>query len=440
MVSILLSTFGVPIVAFGCLVLFAVYFLLTEHQENQTKTTAYNDSSPTGGVHYHIIFSTGCTTNQDWQSYVFFHGVVTSGQPGRVTRIVSGCTAENEQTLRAIFAKQIAPMAAPGRFQLHFTPDYKNVKPGADYKYWNKPFGLKHWLEHALGFPHPSVVDEDSIVILLDPDQLIIRPFTNNNFSNTDWKFLAEGQTPRTKVEHGKPMGQLYGFGLDWKKIIDMTKVTKEHSPVLDMSDKEAQAGYIVGPPYIATARDMYQIALKWSEFAVPVHDQHPELLAEMYAYCLAAAHLGLSHQTAASFMVSDIDSGKGEGWQQYVDQLSETEVCETRQDPDRYPNVIHFCQRYGLGPYFFGKYRFPKDFLSCESPLFKEPPPSLALDYTDKLFPDGKHAKYSRTKAKRSAFMICQLISAVNDAAEYFKRHNCDVSTTNFNKTIMIT
>jgi peptidyl serine alpha-galactosyltransferase len=51
----------------------------------------------------------------------------------------------------------------------------------------------------------------------------------------------------------------------------------------------------------------MYSIAVKWCEFGPRVYKQYPHLLAEMFAYCLAAAHLRLHHQTAVSFMVSDV-------------------------------------------------------------------------------------------------------------------------------------
>ena len=449
--SFLMAAFGVPLAGFCILACSFVFMARTGSLEENKTTEIYrrgsNPDSPNSAlttkvvnkndVKYHIIFSTGCSTFQDWQSYVFFHGAMTSGQPGTVTRIVSGCSADDEMKLRAIFAEQIAPMA-PGRFKIHFTPDYSKLKPSTSYKYWNKPYGLKHWLENALGFPDDPV-DEDSIVALLDPDQLILRPFTNNDFSNTHWKFIKEGQIPRDKIEHGKPMGQLYGFGLQWKQKIDMSKVTKDHSPVDDMPDTEARAGYIVGPPYIATARDMYRISLRWTDFAVPVHDQYPNLLAEMFAYCLGAAHLRLAHQTAASFMVSSVVA-KGEGWEQYVDKIPVSEVCE-KQDPSRYPNVLHFCQRYGLGPFFFGKYRFPKNFLSCEAPLLKEPPKTLALDFSDAKFPGGDQPKsWSPKIAKRNAFMLCQMLPALNAAAEYFKRKHCDPSTANFNKTFLFT
>lgn len=207
------------------------------------------------GVHYHIVFSTGCSIYQDWQSFVFFYHAMAVNQPGTVTRIVSGCNEEEENTLQALFDTQIKPMS-PERFKIHFTPDFSNVKGGkTKFVYFNKPFGMRHWLQTALGFPYDPI-DEDSIVVLMDPDQLILRPFRNNDFSNTQWKFVPPDQQPRTKIEHGYPMGQLYGFALQWKQKIDMALVSPtEPSPVTTMSNEEARAGYIVGPPYIATGK-----------------------------------------------------------------------------------------------------------------------------------------------------------------------------------------
>jgi hypothetical protein len=83
---------------------------------------------------YHTVFSTGCSTFQDWQSYVFFYHLLHSGQEGPVTRIASGCSDEDAQTLQEIFEKEIAVMA-PGRFRLHFTPDFSHMKPGKNFKY-----------------------------------------------------------------------------------------------------------------------------------------------------------------------------------------------------------------------------------------------------------------------------------------------------------------
>jgi peptidyl serine alpha-galactosyltransferase len=345
---------------------------------SSSSSSSSSFSSSNKLVEYHIVFSTGCSAFQDWQSFLFYHQAWKSGQPGTVTRIVSGCQPDEQVTLQRIFDDQISPMLllkednnnerSKQRFAIHFTPDYSRVKPRVNYKYFNKPYGMKHWMENALGFPS-NPQNEEAIVILMDPDQLIIRPFVDNNFTNTAWKFVPKNETPYVRIQHGRPMGQMYGFYLQWKQKINMTLVLQDSSeysaandelpsPVDALDNTQAQRGYIVGPPYIATARDMYAIVNKWSQFAPKVHDQYPYLLAEMFAYCLAAAHLRLPHQTAASFMVSDIDSSNGEGWKSHVDTIPNDQVCgdatspTVRQHREAWPNVIHFCQRYGWGPY----------------------------------------------------------------------------------------
>lgn len=196
-------------------------------------------------VQYHIVFSTSCSTFQDWQSYVFFHRALVTKQPGSVTRIVSGCNAEDEVQARKVFSEQIEPMA-PDQFKIHFTPDFSTVKPGVKFTYFNKPFGMKHWLENALGYPGSSLHD-DSIVVLMDPDQLITRPFANNDFTNERWVHMDRGQVPQTRIEHGKPMGALYGFGLQWRTKVNMTYIHPAgHSPVDDLTHREAQSSYAV--------------------------------------------------------------------------------------------------------------------------------------------------------------------------------------------------
>jgi len=151
-----------------------------------------------------------------------------------------------------------------------------------------------------------------------------------------------------------------------------------------------------------------------------------------MFAYCLAAAHLKLAHQTAISFMVSDTGAG-GEGWG-YVDRLPDNELCHPKSTEDL-PNVIHFCQRYSTGNFFFGKRKLPKDFLTCESPLFREPT-DKELESNMAHFGDGSKKEWKPQLAKRNRFMICNMIPAVNAAATYFKKHHCDQSKANYAKT----
>lgn len=91
-------------------------------------------NEPITGVTYHTVFSTGCSTFQDWQSYVFFYHMLHSGQEGPVTRIASGCEDDAAKELEDIFANEIAVMA-PDRFRLHLTPDFSKVKGQKKFKY-----------------------------------------------------------------------------------------------------------------------------------------------------------------------------------------------------------------------------------------------------------------------------------------------------------------
>ena len=134
--------------------------------------------------------------------------------------------------------------------------------------------------------------------------------------------------------------------------------------------------------------------------------------------------------------MISDSGAGKGEGWE-YIDKIPEDDICGHHK-PDDLPNVLHFCQRYAWGPYFFGKRRLPKDFLTCESPLMLEPAKDFFGKYDYAQFPDGSQKNFDKKIAKQHAFMVCYLIPAVNAAAEYFKKHHCPKGTANLDKKLV--
>ncbi len=91
---------------------------------------------------YHTVFSTGCSTFQDWQSYVFFYHLLRSGQEGPVTRIASGCTEKDATVLQEIFEQEIAVMS-PKRFRLHLTPEFSHLKPDVEFKYVSRSIHAK---------------------------------------------------------------------------------------------------------------------------------------------------------------------------------------------------------------------------------------------------------------------------------------------------------
>jgi hypothetical protein len=141
-------------------------------------------------------------------------------------------------------------------------------------------------------------------------------------------------------------------------------------------------------------------------------------------------AHLGLKHQMARGFMVSNVDMSEGEGWQ-FLDDADNT-ACDVSQFRETVPHVLHFCQRYSIGEYFINKYLFPTDILSCDFPLVELPPLNILSQVNYSHYGDGTTelwgGKNERQYFKRTrhAFMICSLFPALNEAATYYKNHHC--------------
>jgi hypothetical protein len=214
-------------------------------------TTTTTTSATTAPPRFHLVLSTGCSAGQNWQSFVSLYHLVKSGQTGDVTRIASGCTMEEEKAVQQWFHQEVqqllhhfqeeeeeAPSMARGssssssrsslRFHLHLTPDYSNARPGHSYVYFNKAFGMKHWMEHGLGYNsiHDKYRDDDTtttttrtrepnehdntIIILLDPDQLVLKPFTHNytDAKHMGWVRRAD-EKENSVVQRGTSIAQL---------------------------------------------------------------------------------------------------------------------------------------------------------------------------------------------------------------------------------------
>ena len=204
------------------------------------------------------------------------------------------------------------------RFRIFFAP----ASPGVDKrvqttKYFNKPFGVRYWLEDHPDFDLATgkmIAKEKSFVFIIDPDQLFLRQLSTDFTSpRIDfWSPFAKKIERKKKVERGAPFGQTYGLGKNWLKFTDQAG---ENSPAKSIDEREAQLHYQVGPPYIAEVADMYTIVKRWSELVSKVHAAKPQLLAEMYAYQLAASDVTLPHEVVNTMMVSGVDAyGEGEG------------------------------------------------------------------------------------------------------------------------------
>jgi len=440
-----------------------------QHLEAE-KEAAANDKDDVIPSKFHIVFSTGCNAFQDWQSYAFFYQIYKSGQLGDVTRVASGCTEADAVTLQQVFVHQIKTLPTGDRFHLHLTPDYSKTA-GIDFKFFNKPFGLLHWMEHAMDWPSTLDQYEDTIVVVMDPDQFLLRPF-QVDYSNDDtaeWHKVARDRTEFI-IKKGQPFGQYYGMGASWVREAnkDIPKIVKaalnasqstadpndpSSSHLYQWTDWEVLQSYNAGPPYIAVASDLYQIVKMWAAVAVPVKELTDDHLSEMFAYSTGAAHAELPHTLAYSFMISS-PANHDEGWGE-IDAAAPEEVCQhvrsdIHTDPAaaawaaRVPQVLHYCQRYFLGPYFFSKYKLPNDFLSCDKPLLKDPldhegPIGFVTLYNSSVTPNNQLNLLQPRDVKRHAFSLCYIITIMNEALTYWKQHHCSAEDNpNFSKEFL--
>jgi len=410
---------------------------VSRHEENslvEKYAEIYENSAE--GSQYSMVFSTGCTPLQHWQSLLFFYYAHKVKQPGNVTRIASGCSKSEASKVRRTHQEKVAKMSE--RFHLHITPDYgfRDNK-----KYWNKPHGLLDWLENEMEFSHDGSRHDDVIIIILDPDMILLKPITNE-FTDFKEDRRWKGKKLSEKVVHGIPFAQAYGFGSSWLTSLKgkLSDVVGEKSPALDVNLDEASKYFPAGPPYLATGKDMYALVTHWVKFLPRVHSIFPEFMAEMHAYSIAAAHLQLPHQLAKGFMISDVGAAHKEDAFSFLDNTSRAEACGAKIPPSQLPFVHHYCQRYAIGRWFFSKYKLPEDFFDCRAQLLKEPPLNVAEIYDWYIFPNGIEMNdYSSPKKQhfllKHAWMMCETIFSLNEAATELKKAHCGAGA-NYEKT----
>ena len=300
----------------------------------------------------------------------------------------------------------------------------------------SKRFGymLKPWLTAA--FAAGTRLPVSASVVIIDTDEFLLVPGVISPVA-------------------GYPVAQPYAFGSKW--IDKMCAGTSAACPV-SLSRMEARQHYAIGVPYLLGAADFQAIARRWYSYMQVVVEQMgtKDILADQYAYSLAAHAAGLPHRKS-TMMVSNVWSG-GEGW----------DVLETIPRATRCSNVaaaaaaagarnarrsgyggsgsplfLHACQFFtacadgslptrsvnntkgNLGlpaqrgvlrpgqpctwdqQWTFHKGHVPSDFaMSCDSSLLASPPEDL-------------FAVQTSAQGRRAAFMVCALTTAYNDAAE---------------------
>jgi len=165
------------------------------------------------------------------------------------------------------------------------------------------------------------------------------------------------------------------------------------------------------------------------------------DILADMYAFSLAAIELDLPHRSFDHYMISNVKSNV-EGWK-WIDTLlgnsndvvSESPLCSKAYrisgGAKNYVSLLHYAQYYKLDSrsrehrastkdkdllWFFHKAYVPPNIFSCEVPLLTPPPEDLIQ-------------RQNTTLAKRSSFCICTLIHSLNQAVLAWRKKHCSGS-----------
>ena len=375
--------------------------------------------------HVHVIFSTDCEYYQDWQTLVLFQSALIVGQDryGPVTRIASGCSAEKQAELTNLY-KALHPGLS---FSVHFTPDFKHDSAtNRKYAFYNKPWGLKHWLDHS-----SPPVPEDEVVVLLDPDMVFLRPITARirGQQNNIHKRRYKPESLQELVSVGKPVAQEYGLGAPWTNDqhlkFNRSKVCPPGSPCLSTQKQFGEEHFSVGPPYLVVKSDMAKIAEVWTSFVPRVYSFYPYLLAEMYAYSMAAAHLDLPHFQMEHYMVSNTQAG-AEGWP-WVDQLADS--CEPADAKGIFfpgkptPSVLHFCQTFHLGEQSFYKGMHRDKFIDCHTaPMPSIPSGSCKIDLKSISFDKERERFKAARHQKRGGFALSILYQVLNATISHYQ------------------
>jgi hypothetical protein len=421
-----------------------------------------SEPEPEDDESYYVVFSTGCSEFQDWQSIGVYSSAETVGQRGIVTRIASGCTSEQEAAIRHSVSH------LPKRCRVHFAPntEVRDVK-GSIYKYANKPLGMMHWLMHA-----EPPVPKTATIALIDPDFFFLRPLWHDSFDSPT-KYIATGSAQNTPVpkiiKKGTMIAQQYGIGgAPWTKKPSnkpgkkawalkefFTKnLNRPNSPALhhDITESTAGTWYSIGAPYIALASDWLPLATNWTNLMPMAVERNFGNLAEMYAMVIATADLNIRPARIDNMMVSNVGSG-GEGWP-WVDKLPMDKACDPSilTDPKyALPIFLHYCQTYRINSIselshgaeaanmIFSKYQVPDEILKC-------PAGSTASEGIKELNHEGSQKKMRLTKEGflpepspqltvvklnqlRNVFSHCTATRSTNKAAADYRRWFCSVS-----------
>ncbi|KAG1688714.1 hypothetical protein DVH05_003151 [Phytophthora capsici] len=398
-----------------------------------------------GSEELHFVFTTSCDPYQDWQSEALAQSFARVGQRGALTRIVSGCSDDAVKELLRRTQKSSPHLRIHVTRDFRSLPSFKEVSDDVekastpdDYAPYNKPFGLRDWLESA----NPPVREE--LIVVLDPDFLFIRQFAVNTGGRvTTAKGVDSGNYERDAevvegmrqykrffvyagsrdgvsdtVADGVAVAQRWSEYLGTAAFENSTSICPECAKV---SKEDAAEYFAVGPPYAITRKDLTRLMDDYCNMTVLKREQmkREHWMSEMLGYSLAAAKHNVKHTTFDNLALGN----KADDYSGFV-SLMKGNPCEdpvTPIIPGEAPPLLHGCHSYesdddrGL-KWMFYKNLIPNNIFACDSWLLASPPASV-----------WTLAKRSRNAQNMlEAYGVCTSIKVFNQALVDFKTKMC--------------
>ncbi|GBG33125.1 Peptidyl serine alpha-galactosyltransferase [Hondaea fermentalgiana] len=311
----------------------------------------------------HVIFSSGCNNFQHWQSELLLASAYLAGQRGRITRIVSGCHDKSAETVR--HQHQTFPQ---GKNDLLVPLEILNRSVNENFGLYITPS-----FDGARDFPWINKLDRlgETVIAILDPDFIFLKPLTqtgeslDNIIISRDIDKDRGVLPPIDVVRKGRPVAQRYGLESGWKASkFDLDAITGDpDTPAKTWTHEMATKYTSVGPPLMLHVDDISRLSVLWEKYMRPVLAMGPNILADMWAYSIGAAHLDLRHTILDHYMISTWgDRGEAFSW---VDAW-QTMSCKNPQPKpgDKLPTFIHLASNYKApdekGPWMFHKGHVP--------------------------------------------------------------------------------
>ena len=313
---------------------------------------------------------------------------------------------------------------------IHFTPSFAHQSRhnfSDNYLPYNKPFGVKHWLNATR-----DTLNE-TIIVLADYDTILFKPFSINSGTH-DLRYggSRDLMTVTDTVKPGQAMSADWSMFLKagvWNKPEKLAILCKD-KPCMNVSKADASEYYTpTGPPYIMHINDMRDFIQDYCDFAIHHREIDRGWMSEMHAFALAAANNDIKFTVLADLGITVPQERNPRMYWSFVDDLTQnpcldsvTSITNEELSLDMLPTAIHMCKKYpgimlGNLTYSYYKYHLPRNVMQCQGPLLKMPPSEI-WDVAD--------TQVNRRDARAGAWVQCTVIRYINSVLKPYKRASC--------------